>query len=97
MAYDFTPRSWFRIGEVSKILEVEPHVVRYWQLEFGIRLERSKSGQRIFSRKTLDLLLRIRHLLYVEEYTIKGAKRRLVTPETCPHCRGELATLEAAE
>ena len=81
-------RSWYRIGEVSKLLGVEPHVLRYWESEFrGLRMERSKSGQRVYSRAVVERFVWIRHLLYVERYTIEGARRKLRGgPLTCPGC-----------
>jgi DNA-binding transcriptional MerR regulator len=81
---------YFRIGEVAALAGVEPHILRYWQTAFGFRPERSRAGQRVYSRRVVELVLRIRHLLYVELYTIAGAKRRLRTAETCHHCGKEL-------
>ena len=84
-------KSHFRIGEVSALLGVEAHVIRFWEQQLpAIRTERSKTGQRVYSRRVLELLIRVRHLLYVELYTIAGAKRRLRKAETCPHCGKEL-------
>ncbi len=65
--------------QASSIVGVEPHVLRYWESEFAywLRVERSKRGQRIYTRRQVELLIEIRRLLYVELYTIKGAKRQL--------------------
>jgi DNA-binding transcriptional MerR regulator len=69
---------YFRIGEVAEIVGVEPHVLRYWETEFrSIRPEKSRKGQRIYSRRDVDTLLRVRELLYAHRYTIAGAKRKL--------------------
>jgi DNA-binding transcriptional MerR regulator len=70
---------WFRIGEVAEAVGVKPHVIRYWESEFKrwIRPERSRSGQRVYSRHHVERLSQIRDLLYVERYTIEGARRRL--------------------
>ena len=69
---------YFRIGEVSKLLEVEPYVLRYWESEFPeIKPSKSKSGQRLYKRRDVELLLKIKELLYGERYTINGARKRL--------------------
>jgi len=72
-------KEYFRIGEVSKILGVAPYVVRYWESEFkNVRPERTSSDQRVFRRKDVRQLLQIKHLLYVEGFTVNGAKRQLM-------------------
>ena len=70
---------YFRIGEVSKLLNVEPYVVRFWETEFpGLAPKKSATGQRLFRRKDVELLLRIKHLLYEKKFTIEGARQALV-------------------
>jgi DNA-binding transcriptional MerR regulator len=71
---------FYRIGEIAEIVGVEPHVLRYWETEFRIRPQRSKSGQRMFRRKDLARFLRIRRLLHDEGYTIAGARKALAEP-----------------
>jgi DNA-binding transcriptional MerR regulator len=69
---------FFRIGEVSHIVGVEPHVLRYWESEFpALTPRKSSSGQRMFRRRDVELLLRIKHLLYDRKFTIEGARRAL--------------------
>lgn len=69
---------YFRIGEVAEIVGVEPHVLRYWETEFrSVRPEKSRRGQRVYSRRDVDTLLRVKELLYGHRYTIAGAKRKL--------------------
>lgn len=69
---------YYRIGEVSDIVGVEPHVLRYWETEFrSIRPQKSRKGQRIYSRKDVDKLLRVKDLLYTHGFTIAGARKRL--------------------
>lgn len=69
---------YFRIGEVSDIVGVKPYVLRYWETEFGdIKPSKSKSGQRLYKKRDVELLLKIRELLYAERFTISGAKQRL--------------------
>lgn len=71
-------KRYFRIGEVSRIVGVEPHVLRYWEGEFPqVRPRRADSNQRTYRKNELELLLKIKQLLYVEKLTIKGAKKRL--------------------
>ncbi len=69
---------YFRIGEVSKLITVEPYVLRYWESEFpDIKPSKSKSGQRLYKRRDVELLVKIKELLYDERYTINGARKRL--------------------
>ena len=69
---------YFKIGEVSKIAELPTHVLRFWESEFGrIKPKRSPSGQRLYRRQDVELILKIKHLLYVKKYTIRGASKRL--------------------
>jgi len=71
-------KRYFRIGEASRIVGVEPYVLRYWESEFPeIRPKRADSNQRTYQREDLKLLLRIKDLLYDEKMTIKGARQRL--------------------
>jgi DNA-binding transcriptional MerR regulator len=80
---------YFRIGEVSSLIGVEPYVLRYWESEFaGVAPKRSGKGQRLYRRKDVELLLRIKHLLYEKRFTIEGARQLLKTKarrnETAP-------------
>lgn len=69
---------YFRIGEVARIVDVEPHVLRYWETEFrSIRPRKSGRGQRIYTRKDVEALLKVRELLYSHRFTIEGARKRL--------------------
>jgi DNA-binding transcriptional MerR regulator len=71
-------KRYFRIGEVSRIMGVEPYVLRYWESEFPqIRPGRADSKQRIYQKKDLEIILEIKRLLYEEKLTIEGAKKRL--------------------
>ena len=71
-------KRYFRIGEVSRITGVKPHVLRYWESEFGIvSPEKTRSNQRIYDRDDLALIMEIKRLLYDEKYTIIGAKKRI--------------------
>jgi DNA-binding transcriptional MerR regulator len=71
-------KKYFRIGEVSELLKVEAYVLRYWESEFKtIKPVKSGSGHRVYSRKDVETLQVIKHLLYQEKFSIKGAKRKL--------------------
>jgi DNA-binding transcriptional MerR regulator len=73
-----TVKLYYRIGEVAGIVGVEPHVLRYWETEFpSIRPQKSRSGQRVYSRRDVDKLLRVKELLYAQRFTIAGARQRL--------------------
>jgi DNA-binding transcriptional MerR regulator len=75
------PKLYFRIGEVAELVGVEPHVLRYWEREFRtIRPTKSAKGQRVYSRRDVENLMRVRELLYKEGFTIAGAKKKLVHP-----------------
>ena len=69
---------YFRIGEVAALLSVEPYVLRYWESEFpSLSPKKSGTGHRLYRRKDVELLLRIKHLLYEKRFTIEGARHAL--------------------
>ena len=71
-------KQFFRIGEVSQLVGVEPYVLRYWESEFpGLSPKKSRTGQRMFRRKDVEMLLTIKHLLYERKFTIDGARKVL--------------------
>lgn len=71
-------KPYFKIGEVARLCAVKPYVLRYWETEFrSLRLQKTRSLQRLYRRKDVELLLKIRHLLYAERFTIEGARARL--------------------
>jgi DNA-binding transcriptional MerR regulator len=71
-------KRFFRIGEVSRIIGVEPYVLRYWESEFPqIRPVRADTNQRTYQKRDLELILEIKRLLYEEKLTIEGARQRL--------------------
>mgnify|MGYP002682300934 FL=1 len=71
-------KAYFRIGEVSKILNVEPYVIRYWETEFKtVNPMRTKTAQRLYRKKDVQELLTIKNLLYAQRFTIDGAKKQL--------------------
>ncbi|MBI4412686.1 MAG: MerR family transcriptional regulator [Deltaproteobacteria bacterium] len=69
---------YFKIGEVSGLAGVEPYVLRYWETEFSdIAPLKSRTNQRLYKKKDVELVLKIKHLLYDERFTIDGARKRL--------------------
>jgi len=71
-------KTYFKIGEVSKLIEVKPYILRYWESEFRVlRPQKSRSKHRLYRRRDVEVLLQIKCLLYDEKYTIAGAKRRI--------------------
>lgn len=73
-----TDKLYFKIGEVAEIVDVAAHVLRYWESEFPIiKPQKSRSQQRVYRRKDVENLLRIKHLLYDRKFTIAGARQEL--------------------
>jgi DNA-binding transcriptional MerR regulator len=71
-------QKYFSIKQVSELTSVEPHVIRYWETRFGsLRPDRRDSGQRKFTHKEIDAIMRIKQLLYNQRYTIDGARKLL--------------------
>src|SRR2546429_3485246 len=76
---------YFKIGEVSELLGVEPYVLRYWETEFPVLSpKKSGTGHRLYRRKDVELLLRIKHLLYEKRFTIQGARQTLHSEARAP-------------
>lgn len=70
----------YKIGEVCKVADLQPYVLRYWETEFPqLSPNKSGGGQRLYTKRELDIILRIKELLYKEGFTIAGAKKKLET------------------
>jgi DNA-binding transcriptional MerR regulator len=68
----------YKIGEVCRMADVQPYVLRYWETEFpALAPNKSGGGQRLYTRREIDIILRIKQLLYSEGFTIAGAKKKL--------------------
>ncbi len=68
---------FYKIGEVSKVAKVEPYVLRYWESEFPfLKPRKNKAGQRVYTKKDLELVIQIKNLLYKEKFTIAGVKKK---------------------
>jgi DNA-binding transcriptional MerR regulator len=79
---------YFRIGEVGELLGVESHVLRYWESEFpSLAPKKSGTGHRLYRRKDVETLLRIKHLLYEKRFTIEGARQAMQAEARAPKLR----------
>jgi len=75
---DIPDKLYFRIGEVSKITGLPTYVLRFWETEFSkIRPKRTSAGQRLYTRNDIELILKIKYLLYEKKFTIQGARQHL--------------------
>lgn len=68
---------YFKIGEVSRILNVKPYVLRFWETEFRLSPAKNQSQHRVYRRQDVETLLEIKRLLYDERFTIEGARTKL--------------------
>ncbi len=77
---------FFKIGEVCDIAGVQAHVLRYWETEFPmLQPQKNRAGQRTYRRRDVEMALRIKELLYDEQYTIAGAKKKLAGEQRGPN------------
>ncbi|HWP44432.1 MAG TPA: MerR family transcriptional regulator [Blastocatellia bacterium] len=89
---------FFRIGEVCELIKVQPHVLRYWETEFPmLSPQKNRAGQRVYRRKDVEMVMRIRDLLYEEKFTIAGAKKKLLEEARGGASRLKVAAREAPE
>ncbi len=77
-SYPIPDKLYFKIGEVAEITGVKPYVLRYWESEFKmVNPSKSRSRQRLYRKSDVELIFRIKELLYEERYTINGARKKL--------------------
>jgi len=70
---------YYSIGEVCDLTGLKPHVLRYWETQFGVlNPTKNRAGNRVYRPKEIELILLVKHLLYEKKYTIEGANNRLV-------------------
>lgn len=80
MASKPSEKMYFKIGEVAEFAGVRTSVLRFWETEFPfLKPVKSSSGQRLYSKNEVDLVLQVKHLLYIEKFTIEGVKKRFTT------------------
>lgn len=78
MLANIPDKLFFRIGEVAKLAALPPSTLRFWECEFqSLTPIKTKTGQRLYCRKDVELILQIKHLLHTEKLTIEGARRKL--------------------
>ena len=71
-------QEFFSIGDVCQLTDLKPHVLRYWESQFRfLNPAKNRSGNRVYQRREIELILYIKHLLYTEKYTIEGARQRI--------------------
>jgi len=94
---DVAEKLYYRIGEVEEIAGVPAYVLRYWESEFKLlRPKKNPAGQRLYRARDLELVRRIKALLYDERLTLEGAKKRLLADSRKSHQQLELGLREAA-
>ena len=75
----------FKIGEVCRLTDTQPYVLRFWESEFpSLAPQKTRAGQRIYRREDIEMVLRIKELLYEESYTIAGARKQLENADSGP-------------
>lgn len=97
-------QEFFSIGEVCGLTELKPHVLRYWESQFRfLAPAKNRSGNRVYQRREIELILLVKHLLYVEKYTIEGARQKVDEQRRAGELRPaarealELETIRAVE
>lgn len=71
-------QEFFSIGEVCALTDLKPHVLRYWESQFRfLNPAKNRSGNRVYARREVELVLLVKHLLYTEKYTIDGARQKV--------------------
>src|SRR5947209_20422753 len=97
-------QEFFSIGEVCQLTDLKPHVLRYWESQFRfLNPAKNRSGNRVYQRREVELILLVKHLLYTEKYTIEGARQKVDEQRKGGELRGAaraaptLQTLEALE
>ena len=75
---DIPDKLYFRIGEVTKIVELPAYVLRFWETEFSnIKPKRTSSGRRLYTQKDIERIMQIKYLLYEKKFTIQGARQHM--------------------
>lgn len=71
-------QEFFSIGEVCELTELKPHVLRYWESQFKfLSPAKNRSGNRVYQRREIEMVMLVKQLLYAEKYTIEGARQKL--------------------
>ncbi len=71
-------QEYFAIGDVCQLTDLKPHVLRYWESQFRfLNPAKNRSGNRVYQRREIELIMLVKHLLYTEKFTIEGARKRI--------------------
>ena len=72
-------KAYYSIGDVCDLVDLKPHVLRYWETQFEVlNPNKNRAGNRVYRPKDVELVLLVKHLLYDEKYTIEGARQKLL-------------------
>ena len=83
-------QEFYSIGEVCTLTDLKPHVLRYWESQFRfLSPAKNRSGNRVYQRREIELILLVKHLLYTEKYTIDGARQRIEEQRRAGSLRAE--------
>ncbi len=75
---DGSNKELYRVGDVSNLVDIDPYVLRYWEKMFPqLQPQKDETGQRVYTKADIDIVLKIKKLLYEDRYTIAGAKKKL--------------------
>jgi DNA-binding transcriptional MerR regulator len=97
-AHAETVQEYYSIGEVCQLTDLKPHVLRYWESQFRILSPaKNRSGNRVYARREVELVLLVKHLLYAEKFTIDGARQRLEQQRRSGELRAAARSALAAE
>jgi len=92
MPEDQIEKLYYSIGEVSEIVDQEPHVLRYWEQEFEVLSPRkNRAGRRVYTKDDVATVERIHYLLKEEKYTIEGARQAIARDDTSAEVRSEIS------
>ena len=91
-------QEFFSIGEVCTLTDLKPHVLRYWESQFKVlNPAKNRSGNRVYARREVELILLVKHLLYTEKYTIDGARQKLDAHRRSGSLRAEARAVLSTE
>jgi DNA-binding transcriptional MerR regulator len=91
-------QQFFSIGEVCALTDLKPHVLRYWESQFRfLNPAKNRSGNRVYQRREIELIMLVKHLLYTETYTIDGARQKIDEQRKSAALRGEARTALGAQ
>jgi DNA-binding transcriptional MerR regulator len=83
-------QEFFSIGDVCALTDLKPHVLRYWESQFRfLNPAKNRSGNRVYQRREVELIMHVKHLLYTEKYTIDGARQRIEEQRKAGSLRAE--------